>query len=140
MIYIFIASLLILALFTIIALIRSGINNVISWIIIPLLIFNTGFGLVTIKDLKGWPINEYPPTDSILHSSVVQKPNIYILSQPKNSESPRLYRIPFTEKDAKKLNEAMQMAKEGVVVTIKQNNENLKYEPFDHTRNNEKGS
>lgn len=139
MIHIFSITLLILAILTIFSIIKIGIRDSFTWILIPVLAFSIGFGWLTMKDLRGWPINMMPPDESIFYSSITEKPNIYILARPKESTEPRLYRIEFSDENAKKVHNAMQMSKNGQLVVIKQKIDQLNFMPFDHTKENKKG-
>ena len=138
MIYVLTITLLALAILTIVTLIKIQGSSPIFWILVPLLIFNIGFTWIVMYDLKGWPVNTMPPNDSTFYSSILSKPDIYVVAKPKDASEPRFYVIPFTEENAEQVKKAGQMKERGQIVIIKQERDNFKAEVFDHTTENKK--
>ena len=138
MIYVLTITLLALAILTIVTLIKIQGSSPIFWILVPLLIFNVGFTWIVMYDLKGWPVDTMPPNESTFYSSILSKPDIYIVAKPSDANKPRFYIIPFTEENAEQVKRASQMKERGQTVIIKQERDNFKAEVFDHTVENKK--
>lgn len=139
MIYILTATLLILAILTITTLMKLKSGSPMFWILIPILIFNIGFTWLTASELKGWPVYEMPPDNALFYSSISSKPHIYLLIKPEGHREPRLYSIPYTEENAKKVYRASEATKRGQRLVIKQNQDKLEFHQFDHTKKSKKG-
>jgi len=140
MIYVLTVSLLILTLLTITVLIKLKGNSPMFWVLIPILVFNVGFTWIVMSDLKGWPHQAMPPNDSVFYSSILSKPDIYLVAKPKDAKEPRFYAIPFTEENVKEIEKASKMTKRGQRVVIKQQKDNkFKTKALDHTAVNKKG-
>ena len=111
----FVLSLFYLILFLLVlwALWKSGTKSLLFWIITPVFVFAMGYSWIVYESLRGWPYDAYPENDSEFHAAIIDKPNIYILVWPKESEEPRLLVIPHSEENEQKVTEAQQSKQSG---------------------------
>ena len=103
-----------MAVLTVYAMIQLGKNNVITFFLIPLALVSSIFTAYTIFALQGTPVSGIPKGEVAVLWAEVQKPHIYFLVRHKGEETRPVYHsIPYTEDNAKKMNELAQKAARG---------------------------
>jgi len=123
MLYLLTFSSIILFLLVFISLWKCNFRGWYNWILIPFLIFNLGFSWYTLLELKGWPYHSYPINEYIFIHGFENESHVYLILQDLNEE-PRLYAIPYTEENSKRLQKGLQLAKQGYRVMIRNQPEN----------------
>lgn len=106
------------------------INRLIFWIMVPLVIFTAGFSWITFESLSGWPHKDYPPNEAAFLGASIQKPSIFVMAQPSGSETPRLYVIPYTDENEKKVSNAEEKRKSGGRVRTKNSDGEFRFYEF----------
>lgn len=102
-----------LAILTVYALIQLGRNNVLTFFLVPVALVSSIFAGYTMLALQGTPINGIPEERVEVIWVEVQKPHIYFNVRPIGKTQPVYYRIPYTEDNAKKMQELAEAAAEG---------------------------
>jgi hypothetical protein len=103
-----------MAVLTVYAMIQLGKNNVITFFLIPLALVSSIFTAYTIFALQGTPVPGIPKGEVAVIWAEVQKPNIYFLVRHQGEETRPVYHsIPYTEDNAKKMNELAKQAARG---------------------------
>jgi len=103
-----------MAVLTVYAMIQLGKNNVITFFLIPLALVSSIFTAYTIFALQGTPVSGIPKGEVAVIWAEVQKPNIYFLVRHQGEETRPVYHsIPYTEDNAKKMNELAKQAARG---------------------------
>ena len=130
-----ILSFLILACLVFYTLIQNRKNFLLLAIIIPLTVFGIGYSWFVIEEFKGYPTANLPDKAQVLkiHKS---KPWIYLLLD--TDKGPRLYVVPWTEKNKKEGEKAQQALEEGQIIifepTKHRNEADIKFYKWDHKR------
>lgn len=112
-IYAGIGLLLGLAILTVYALIQLGRNNTLTFFLIPVALVSSIFSGYTMLALQGTPIDGIPEEQVEVIWVEVQKPHIYFNVRPVGELQPVYYRIPYTEDNAKKMQELAEAAGKG---------------------------
>jgi hypothetical protein len=112
-IYAGIGLLLGLAILTVYALIQLGRNNTLTFFLIPVALVSSIFSGYTMLALQGTPIDGIPEEQVEVIWVEVQKPHIYFNVRPVGELQPVYYRIPYTEDNAKKMQELAKAAGQG---------------------------
>jgi len=112
-IYAGIGLLLGLAILTVYALIQLGRNNTLTFFLIPLALVASIFSGYTMLALQGTPIDGIPEERVEVIWVEVQKPHIYFNVRVIGELQPVYYRIPYTEDNAKKMQELAEAAGQG---------------------------
>ena len=103
-----------MAVLTVYAMIQLGKNNVITFFLIPLALVSSIFTAYTIFALQGTPVAGIPKGEVAVLWAEVQKPHIYFLVRHSGEETRPVYHsIPYTEDNAKKMNELAKKAARG---------------------------
>jgi len=103
-----------MAVLTVYAMIQLGKNNVITFFLIPLALVSSIFTAYTIFALQGTPVPGIPKGEVAVVWAEVQKPHIYFLVRHQGEDTRPVYHsIPYTEDNAKKMNELAQKAARG---------------------------
>jgi hypothetical protein len=114
LIYISIGLLMALAILCVYAMIQLGRNNTLTFLLIPLVLISAIFTGYSIFALQGTPIPGIPKGQVEVIWAEVQKPSIFFLVRvPGNSTRPIYHSIPYTEDNAKQMNELAKKAANG---------------------------
>ena len=116
MIYISILLLFGLAVLTVYALIQLGRRNTITFFLIPVALVASIYAGYTMFALQGTPINMLPKGEVEVLWVEVQKPEIYFTVRHAGTTEPTYYSIPYTDENAKKMNELGDKAAKGIKV------------------------
>ena len=112
-IYISIGLIFALSVLTVYSLIQLGKNNILTFFLIPLALVASIFTGYTIFALQGTPIDDMPNGQVEVIWVEIQKPNIYFLVRPQGKTQPVYYRILYTKKNAKEMQELQRKAEGG---------------------------
>lgn len=105
-----------LAVLTVYALIQLGRRNIMTFFLIPIALVASLYAGYTMFALQGTPINALPEGEVEVLWVEVQKPEIYFTVRHMGTTKPVYYKIPYTDDNAKKMNELGQQASQGVKV------------------------
>ena len=105
-----------LAVLTVYALIQLGRRNIMTFFLIPIALTASLYAGYTMFALQGTPISALPEGDVEVLWVEVQKPEIYFTVRHMGTTKPVYYKIPYTDDNAKKMNELGQRASKGVKV------------------------
>lgn len=118
MIYLLTATVFLMAVLIITVLIRQRFSGLLMAVLIPFLIFNTGFTYHTISELWGYAKTALPREEVELLAYKIQRPDIYIMVR-EQSGRVRLHQIPYTKNTEDDLNGAGQQIKQGQRVMMR---------------------
>jgi len=116
MVYISIGLLFGLAVLTVYALIQLGRRNTITFFLIPVALVASIYAGYTMFALQGTPINMLPKGEVEVLWVEVQKPEIYFTVRHSGNTEPTYYSIPYTDENAKRMNELGEKAAKGMKV------------------------
>lgn len=118
LLYLLIVSCLIIFIISVVTAWQQGRRSLLTWFMVPFVIFNIGFGWYTVEQLRGWPYHADPAENTELLYGHVTKQYIYLLVDLQD-DGPRLYAIDFDAESAKQLQQALEAKQSGHRVMVK---------------------
>lgn len=100
-----------LAVLTVYALIQLGRRNIMTFFLIPIALVASLYAGYTMFALQGTPINKLPEGEVEVLWVEVQKPQIFFTIRYLGTTQPVYFKIPYTEDNAKKMNELGERAR-----------------------------
>lgn len=113
LIYVSIGLLMALAVLCVYVMIQLGKHSTLTFVLIPLVLISTIFSGYSIFALQGTPIAGIPKGEVEVIWAEVQKPSIYFLVRPAGLTRPVYHYIPYTEENAKQMQELAEKAAAG---------------------------
>jgi len=113
MIYALAASMTLLSVMVIVFFISTR-STLVSYFIVPFLLFNIGFSWHTLDVLLGQATEQLPQGQFEVLSVVSQKPFLYIVVREDGESEPKFHKIPDTKENRKKGAEAKELLKKGI--------------------------
>jgi hypothetical protein len=105
-----------LAVLTVYALIQLGRRNIMTFFLIPIALVASLYAGYTMFALQGTPINKLPEGQVEVLWVEVQKPTIFFTIRYLGTTQPVYFKIPYTDDNAKKMNELGEQAEKGMKV------------------------
>ena len=114
--YLVAISFVLMSLVTVYSLIKLNTRLWIMLIVVPYLVFTTGFGFMVYNTLKGYATTEPIPAESEFLFGAVAQPKIYVLVN--GDQGLRLHVMPYSEFTRREVDRGNQLVEEGKKVQI----------------------
>ena len=132
--YLVAISFLIICMITIYSLVKLNTKLWIMLIVIPYLIFSTGFAFNVYNSFKGFATTKTIPDHSRFLFGVVAKPNVFILVN--GPDGIRLHMMPYSEYLRKEVEQGNKMVEQGQRMTVQNDGESKspRLHQFEHKK------
>jgi hypothetical protein len=128
--------LVMLATFSLYAIIASGRHRLFTFILTPIIILSSIISVYAIYSLQGTAIEEIPQGEITIVSVAIAQPNIHVLVVKQGDSEPTYYKFEYSKQRAEQMQEIllrqrMQMSTTGEFETKSGNQGNSKHTPGD---------